>query len=114
MSGNVDVAALKSEFLYHQKKANGFSLRNVFTNNAKLNKLGSIFPALTNFMVNQPLVKKRMGVASKKSAIIGPKNISENGLKLTNQNGTTSFVNGYLFCDEFHYYDFSGIDALNY
>jgi hypothetical protein len=34
-----------------------------------------------------------MGVASKRSAFIGSKNF-ENGLKLTNQNGTTSFVNG--------------------
>ena len=42
---NVDVAALKSEFLYQYQKANGFSLRNtIFANNAKLNKLGSLLP----------------------------------------------------------------------
>jgi hypothetical protein len=34
-----------------------------------------------------------MGVASKRSALLAPKHF-ENGLKLTNQNGTTSFVNG--------------------
>jgi hypothetical protein len=52
-------------------------------------------------MVNQPLVKKGMGTL-KEGAIIGSKTFG-NGLKLTNQNGTTSFVNGrYLFCDEFH------------
>ena len=42
---NVDVAALKSEFLYQYQKANGFSWRNkVFAFNAKLNGLGSITP----------------------------------------------------------------------
>jgi transglutaminase/protease-like cytokinesis protein 3 len=48
--------------------------------------------------------------------LLAPKHF-ENGLKLTNQNGTTSFVNGkvVLFCDEFTNYDVSvGIDALNY
>jgi hypothetical protein len=43
-------------------------------------------------MVNQPLVKG-MGVASKEKCLYWLQNIS-NGLKLTNQNGTTSFVNG--------------------
>ncbi len=72
---NVDVAALKSEFLYQYQKANGFSLRNkIFANNAKLNKLGSILPGLTNFMVNQPLVKKGMGVAAKREVpLLAPK-----------------------------------------
>jgi hypothetical protein len=115
---NVDVAALKSEFLYQYQKANGFSLRNkIFANNAKLNKLGSIFPALTNFMVNQPLVKKGMGVAEKREVpLLAPKTfrkwIEINKSKLE----PTSFVNGkvFLFCDEFtNYYDVSvGIDAF--
>jgi hypothetical protein len=114
----VDVAALKSEFLYQYQKANGFSLRNkIFANNAKLNKLGSIFPALTNFMVNQPLVKKGMGVAEKREVpLLAPKTFRKwveiNKSKLE----PTSFVNGkvFLFCDEFtNYYDVSvGIDAF--
>jgi hypothetical protein len=57
--------------LYQYQKANGFRCE-IKANNAKLNKLGSIFPALTNFMVNQPLVKG-MGVAQKRSAFIGSK-----------------------------------------
>lgn len=115
---NVDVGALKAEFLYQYQKANGFSLRNkIFANNAKLNKLGSFFPALTNFMVNQPLVKKGMGVASKREVpLLAPKTFRkwiENNKAKTE---ATSFVNGklYLFCDEFtNYYDVSvGIDAF--
>lgn len=114
---NVDVAALKAEFLYQYQKANGFSLRNkIFANNAKLNKLGSIFPSLTNFIVNQPLVKKGMGVASKREVpLLAPKSFRKwyeaNKPKAEKQ----LFINGklYLFCDEFtNYYDVQvGIDA---
>jgi Fe-S oxidoreductase len=106
---NVDVAALKSEF-YTTKRPMVFAA-NFFANNAKLSWY---FSSTDYFMVNQPLVKKGMGVAQKRSAFIGSKTF-RNGLKLTNQNGTTSFVNGkvVLFCDEFtNYYDVSvGIDA---
>jgi Fe-S oxidoreductase len=39
---NVDVGALKAEFLYQYQKANGFFFEIIFANNAKLNKLGSV------------------------------------------------------------------------
>jgi hypothetical protein len=78
----MDVAALKSGFIPPIPKANGFRCEIKFFTNNKLNKLGSIFPALTNFMVNQPLVKG-MGVASKESAFIGSKTFRK--WKLTNQ-----------------------------
>ncbi len=114
---NVDVAALKSEFLYQYQKANGFSFRNqIFANNAKLNKLGSFFPSVTNFMVNQSFVKKVMGVAPRREVpLLAPKTFRKwyEQNKSSAQGG--SFVNGkvYLFCDEFtNYYDVSvGIDA---
>jgi len=114
---NVDVAALKAEFLYQYQKANGFSLRNkIFANNSKLNKLGSIFPSLTNFMVRQPFVKKGMGIASKREV---PLLASKTFRKWIENNkpkaAGLSFANGklYLFCDEFtNYYDVAvGIDA---
>ena len=114
---NVDVASLKSEFLYQYQKANGFSLRNkIFANNAKLNKLGSIFPGLTNFIVNQPLVKKGMGVAAKREVpLLAPKTFRKWLESNKSNKKTDSFVNGqvFLFCDEFtNYYDVQvGIDA---
>lgn len=114
---NVDVAALKSEFLYQYQKANGFKLRNkVFANNAKLNKLGSALPKITNFMVNLPLVKKSMGIASKREVpLLAPMTFRKWYEKNRNQAPSDSFVNGKvcLFCDEFtNYYDVSvGIDA---
>ncbi|WP_369769389.1 FAD-binding and (Fe-S)-binding domain-containing protein [Flavobacterium sp. WC2416] len=115
---NVDVASLKAEFLYQYQKANGFTLRNkIFANNAKLNKLGSVFPALTNFMVNQPLVKKGMGVAPKREVpLLAPKSFRKWLESNKSNKKTDSFVNGqvYLFCDEFtNYYDVQvGIDAF--
>ena len=114
---NVDVAALKSEFLYQYQKANGFSLRNkIFAFNAKLNGLGSITPKLTNFMVNLPFVKKSMGIASKREVpLLAPKTFRKWYEKNWNQAPSESFVNGKvcLFCDEFtNFYDVSvGIDA---
>ncbi|MCV9926236.1 FAD-binding protein [Flavobacterium sp. LS1R49] len=115
---NVDVATLKAEFLYQYQKANGFSTRNkIFANNARLNKLGSIFPAMTNFMVNQPLVKKSMGIAAeRKVPLLAKKTFrswyNSNHLKLKKDNYSNGKV--YLFCDEFtNYYDVSvGIDAF--
>ncbi|TDE04256.1 FAD-binding and (Fe-S)-binding domain-containing protein [Flavobacterium sandaracinum] len=114
---NVDVAAMKSEFLYHYQKANGFLWRNkVFAFNAKLNGLGSIVPRFTNFMVNLPMVKKTMGIASQREVpLLAPNTFRKWYEKNWNQAPSDSFVNGKvcLFCDEFtNYYDVSvGIDA---
>jgi FAD/FMN-containing dehydrogenase/Fe-S oxidoreductase len=114
---NVDVAALKAEFLYQYQKANGFSLRNkIFAFNAKLNGLGSIFPNFTNFMVNLPLVKKSMGIAAKREVpLLASKTFRKWYEKNWNQAPSESFANGKvcLFCDEFtNFYDVSvGIDA---
>jgi FAD/FMN-containing dehydrogenase/Fe-S oxidoreductase len=114
---NVDVASLKSEFLYQYQKANGFSLRSkIFANNSKLNKLGSIFPGLTNFMVNQSWVKKAMGVAVKREVPLLAKQTFRKWYKANHsskKNATPTNGKVYLFCDEFtDYYDVQvGIDA---
>ena len=114
---NVDVAALKSEFLYQYQKANGFSIRNkIFAFNSKLNKLGSIAPSMTNFVANLGLVKKGMGIASKRQVpLLAPTTFRKWYEKNKKAAESSSFENGkvYLFCDEFtNYYDVSvGIDA---
>lgn len=114
---NVDVAALKAEFLYQYQKANGFSIRNkIFAFNSKLNKMGSIAPSITNFVANLSLVKKSMGIAPKREVPhLAPKTFRkwyENNKAKAESN---SFVSGkvFLFCDEFtNYYDVPvGIDA---
>lgn len=115
---NVDVASLKAEFLYQYQKANGFSLRNkIFAFNSKLNNLGSIMPKLTNYIVNLPFVKNKMGIASKRQVpLLAPKTFRKWHEKNVNSIQNGSFSNGkiYLFCDEFtNFYDVSvGIDAF--
>ncbi|MES2239330.1 MAG: FAD-linked oxidase C-terminal domain-containing protein [Bacteroidota bacterium] len=120
---NVDVAILKAEFLYQYQKANGFSFRNkIFANNAKMNKMGSIFPALTNFVSNLSFVKKAMGVAQQREVPLLAKTTfrkwyEKNGNKNNgNSNVNKKYENGkvVLFCDEFtNYYDVNvGIDAF--
>ena len=111
---NVDVSSLKSEFLYQYQKQNGFSIRSrIFANNAKLNKLGSIFPKVTNFVLNQLLIKKSMGIAPERNVPLLAKTTFRKWLKknaIVNENFISKV---YLFCDEFtNYYDVSvGIDT---
>ncbi|RED19077.1 hypothetical protein BD847_4098 [Flavobacterium cutihirudinis] len=114
---NVDIATLKSEFLYQYQKANGFSLRSkIFAFNSKLNKLGSITPTMTNFVSNLSLVKKSMGIAPKRQVpLLAPATFRKWYAKNRKLAENNSFANGkvYLFCDEFtNYYDVQvGIDA---
>ncbi|MET3028505.1 FAD-linked oxidase C-terminal domain-containing protein [Flavobacterium sp. UW10123] len=113
---NVDVATLKAEFLYQYQKANGFSTRNkIFANNAKLNKMGSKFPTITNFISNQSLVKKTMGIAPERQVPLLAKKTFRKWYQ-NNKPATSDFPNGrlYLFVDEFtNYYDVNiGIDAF--
>ena len=115
---NVDVATLKAEFLYQYQKANGFSLRNkLFANNAKMNKMGSLFPSLTNIVSNLSLVKKAMGIAPEREVPHLAKMTFRKWLEKNGKNNGNANKNGkkvVLFCDEFtNYYDVNvGIDAF--
>ncbi len=111
---NVDVATLKAEFLYQYQKANGFSLRNkLFANNAKMNKIGSIMPSLTNYMANLSVVKKKMGIAEKREVPLLAKKTFRNWLREHANSNSNVIGKVVLFCDEFtNYYDVNvGIDA---
>lgn len=113
---NVDVATLKAEFLYQYQKANGFSTRNkIFAHNAKLNKMGSLFPSITNFISNQSLVKKSMGIAPERQVPLLAKKTFRKWYE-NHKPQQNNFPNGqvYLFNDEFtNYYDVNiGIDAF--
>ena len=115
---NVDVASFKAEFLYQSQKENKPSLRTrLFAHNVKYNKLGSIFPTLTNLMLDNIVTKKILGIATKRSI---PKLASKTLIKWYKQhkvrlsNGSKKNGKLYLFCDEFtNYYDVQvGIDAI--
>ncbi|MCK0159657.1 FAD-binding and (Fe-S)-binding domain-containing protein [Allomuricauda sp. F6463D] len=69
---NVDVAALKAEFLYNYQEANGYSLRSkLFAYNTQLNALGSKVSGITNWMYESKIVggmlKKAVGVAPERT-----------------------------------------------
>lgn len=69
---NVDVATLKTEFLYQYQEANGYAFRSkLFAHNTKLNALGSKVAALTNVVYTSPLlsrwVKNLSGVAQERT-----------------------------------------------
>ncbi len=114
---NVDMATLKAEFLYQYQLLNGSSLRTkLFAYNAQLNKLGSIFPSVTNFILNQNWVKKVLGIATQRTI---PKLNSKTLRYWYHQNKHSFLVsnpikNMYIFCDEYtNYYDVqTGIDAI--
>ncbi len=115
---NVDVAALKAEFLYQYQKENKPSLRTrLFANNNKYNKLGSVFPFVTNLFLDNYFTKKVLGIATQRSI---PK-LYKTTLKSWYKNNKKRFQNQdfkngevYLFCDEFtNYYDVKiGIDTI--
>ncbi len=107
---NVDVAALKAEFLYQYQKENGISFRTrLFAENVKYNKLGSIAPSLTNLVLGTNLAKRIIGIAQKRSI---PKLAQMTTRKWYRKHQdrfmSENYPNGqlYLFLDEFtDYYD---------
>ena len=102
---NVDVAALKSEFLYQYQEENGYSFRNtMFANNVKYNKIGSLVPGLTNLVLNTYLTKSIMGISLKRSIPkLTPKTLKAWYKKQTHSSSQKIV---YVFCDEFtNFYD---------
>lgn len=105
---NVDVAALKAEFLYQYQETNGYSLRSkLFAYNTKLNHLGSKVAKLTNAVYES----KRMGGWLKKSAGVAPKrsfpkiysfDFDKELLRVQNQFDTDKKI--VLYIDEFTQY----------
>ena len=115
---NVDVASFKAEFLYQYQRVHPPSFRTrMFANNVKYNKLGSLFPALTNFALNTAVAKSILGIAQKRSIPKLAKQTlrkwyARNSERLANRASNKASL--YLFIDEFtNYYDVQiGIDTF--
>ncbi|MDX1829036.1 MAG: FAD-linked oxidase C-terminal domain-containing protein [Lutibacter sp.] len=115
---NVDVATLKAEFLHQYYKENGIPFRTqLFANNVKWNKLGSLTPTFTNLVLNTKITKKLMGIAPKRSIPKLAKTTvnkwyKKNKIRLENK--PTKFGEIYLFVDEFtNFYDATiGVNAI--
>ncbi|GGH02462.1 oxidoreductase [Polaribacter pacificus] len=113
---NVDVAALKSEFLYQYQETNGYSFRSkLFANNVKYNKLGSMSPSITNALLSTNLAKALMGISQKRSVPkLASKTLKHWFDKRSINLNKKPTKKVYLFNDEFtNYYDVEiGKDAI--
>jgi len=102
---NVDMAALKSEFLYQYQEENGYDFRSkVIANHAKINNLASLKPKISNFISNLSFVKNKLGFAPQRTIpklgkITFKKWLEKNYQK--NQKGPFTKGRLFLFCDEF-------------
>ncbi|PCH77272.1 MAG: FAD-binding oxidoreductase [Flavobacteriaceae bacterium] len=113
---NVDVAALKAEFLHQYYKTHGIPFRTyMFAHNVFWNGIGSIVPGITNFILNTSLSKNIMGIALQRSIPALQKITLKKWIsKHKKKNIQTHSKNLVLFCDEFtNYYDSPvGIDTV--
>ena len=119
---NVDVAALKAEFLYQYYKSNKPTFRDKsFAFSTKSNRLASIFPGISNFVktnaVTSKIIKKTLGVALERDLPTNSKKTLENIIQKsfkTSSKKVTKTKKVYLFNDEFTNYLESDIgqDAL--
>jgi len=105
---NVDVAALKAEFLYQYQETNGYSLRNkLFAYNTSLNKMGSKVPKLTNAVYSSKRLggwlKKKAGVAaSRRFPQVYSFDFDNELLNVKKQHNTSKKI--VLYIDEFTQY----------
>ena len=107
---NVDVAKLKAEFLQQYYDANGVPFRSkLIANFNKSAKLGSLAPALYNFMVTTPaisnIIKRNSGFALKRSMPtlykISLEKWYRKRKKQNVEKDRKATKKVYLFCDEF-------------
>ncbi len=116
---NVDVAALKAEFLYQYQETNGYPFRSkLFAYNTKLIALGSKLSGLTNGIYKSKilggLLKKVSGVAPERSFPLVHNFNFESHLKKNKYEGNSSNEKIVLYIDEFtRYLDIEvGKDAI--
>ncbi|HEY5393493.1 MAG TPA: FAD-linked oxidase C-terminal domain-containing protein, partial [Hanamia sp.] len=111
---NVDMAKLKAEFLQHYYDANGVPFRSkLIANFNKSAKLGSIAPAIYNWMVTTPatgnMIKRISGFAVKRSMPtlykISLRKWFEKRKKKATGDGQSKNKKVLLFCDEFTNYN---------
>lgn len=108
---NVDMTKLKAEFLQHYYDANGVPLRSwLVANITKINRLGSLVPALTNFFLRTPAFTSMLGFTKERTLPLLAKqtfgrwyNMNYGSLIAALTKKPTKSV--YLFNDEFTNYN---------
>ncbi len=109
---NVDVTKLKAEFLQHYYDANGTPLKALLVGNiTKLNKIGSLLPAVYNFKISNRfsswLIKSILGFEQKRQLPLLKKLTLKNWHKKNQKKTAERKV--YLFADEFTNFNDSDI-----
>lgn len=112
---NVDMSAMKAEFLHHYHRSRGVPFRTrFFSRIADVNALAARLPRLSNFLLAHPLsggwIKRALGVAPQRSLpALQTETLRRwferagNKLNPTREQAITTV---YLFCDEFtNYHD---------
>jgi len=115
---SVDMAMLKAEFLFHWYKDNGIPFRSrMIASITRINAIGSLFPALTNFFLTNPLTKsiiaKSLGFAPQRQLpFINKITLKKWHKKYSEKNKYPKRV--YLLADEFTNYNDShiGVKAI--
>ncbi len=107
---NVDMATLKSEFLYQYYKSNLIPLRSkLIANISKFNALASKFSGIHNILINQDWLKSSLGIAKERTLPKLYKTTLRRWYKKNKNNleiGNTNKGSVYLFCDEYtNFYD---------
>ncbi len=117
---NVDVATLKSEFLFQYQETNGYSFRNkLFAYNTSFNRLASKIPRFSNTIFKSRsmggFIKKVTGVAAQRSFPIVGKFDFSSYLASKDHRTTKNGKKVVLYIDEFtHYLDIEiGRDAID-
>ncbi len=105
---NVDIAALKAEFLYQYQESNGYSLRSkLFAHNTQVNKLGSKLSGITNMVFKSKalsgVVKSLVNVAPERNLPLVHNFSFDNYLKKLKPK-TTEGKKVVLYIDEFTNY----------
>jgi len=104
---NIDMSAMKAEFLHQYHQKNGVPFRSkVFANFSKMSALGSSFSALSNIALGSSLgggvIKKILGVHPKRSfPELHKRTLRKRYNNLQKAVSTTPIKTIYLFCDEF-------------
>jgi len=106
---NVDLAKIKSEFLFQRYKTKGIPWRSrMIANFDRLNKLGSVLPGLTNMVLDGPLsaaFKSVAGIARQRSLPRIQKISLRKWLNQNPQYPAEKKGEVYLFVDEFTNYN---------
>ena len=110
---SIDMATLKSEFLYQYHKSNTPSFSNrILANSTGINGMLRPLAPFVNLLMNIQLIKKMMGIAPQRSLPKLKRKTLKSWMKAHKQEGFERQV--CLFCDEFtNYYDVEiGIKAV--